>query len=200
MGGPWREGGRGRVAARGPRAALPARQPGLVVRAGIATIGCIYMAGCHFLVHSAPMYRTHPQNGVVGSRRGNERNVFFRRFVAQLCSAAGCFLFSAWPCRKVVMQVEFSCAFGPVDGGRFMAVDMDQTSTFRKVVVRPAETQTSPATIFWPQDAIPTFYEWLTGDLGLRVRGVRFRYAGFCTGDAPDERRSGAMYGHRGSS
>ena len=77
-----------------------------------------------------------------------------------------------------------------------MKVDMDQTATIHKVVVRPAETQTSPATIFWPQDAVPTSHEWLTGDFGLRVRGVRFRYADFCTGDAPDERRSGAMYGH----
>ena len=42
-----------------------------------------------------------------------------------------------------------------------MKVDMDQTSTIHKVVVRPAETgpQTSPATIFWPQGAVPTFYE-----------------------------------------
>ena len=37
-----------------------------------------------------------------------------------------------------------------------MKVDMDQTAT---VVVRPAETQTSPATIFWPQDAVPTSHE-----------------------------------------
>ena len=40
-----------------------------------------------------------------------------------------------------------------------MKVDMDQTATIHKVVVRPAETQTSPATIFWPQEAVPTFYE-----------------------------------------
>ena len=40
-----------------------------------------------------------------------------------------------------------------------MKVDMDQTATIHKVVVRPAETQTSPATIFWPQDAVPTSHE-----------------------------------------
>ena len=39
-----------------------------------------------------------------------------------------------------------------------MKVDMDQTATIHKVV-RPAETQTSPATIFWPQDAVPTSHE-----------------------------------------
>ena len=40
-----------------------------------------------------------------------------------------------------------------------MKVVMDQTATTHKVVVRPAETQTSPATNFWPQEAVPTFYE-----------------------------------------
>ena len=45
-------------------------------------------------------------------------------------------------------------ASGIIGGGlvddyrRFMKVEMDQTSTIHKVVVRPAETQISPATIF----------------------------------------------------
>ena len=97
VGGPWGEGGRGRVAAHGPRAALPARQPGLVVRAGIATVGCMYIVGCHVLVHAAPMYRWSPilrfyrlyEAGWWGSRRGTERNVFFWRFVAQLFFVLG---------------------------------------------------------------------------------------------------------------
>ena len=58
---------------------------------------------------------------------------------------------------------------------------------------RPADGRTTP---LWVWGAVPTSREWLTGGFGLRVRGVRFRYAGFCTGDAPDERRSGAMCGH----